>query len=101
MGNTWLGKMKRDEEEGIGIGIGVKLKVRMSKGKLQELMKKVEIVSNKGNSNSELIGGLIFEECLNGRHRARLVASHHGKGFQSHVSPFKYAKGWALTSIKY
>lgn len=102
MGNVWFGKRTGKEkgevkEEHRG-DIGVRLKVRMKRGELEEMMKKVDVVSKNGNS-SEAMGGLIFEECMKGRLRARLVVAGEGS---SELSAFKYviAKGWGLNPIQ-
>lgn len=92
MGNACFGK-KRSSKGVVHPDEGVTIKVRMTRGQLQDLIGKVDVMSN---GNSEL-GRLIVEECSKGRLHARVVAAAAGVD-DSQRANIKFSRGyWGLT----
>ncbi|ONI23591.1 hypothetical protein PRUPE_2G197100 [Prunus persica] len=73
------------------------VKVRMTTTQLKELMAQVDMMNMAKDRNSEELGRVILQECLEGRLTACIVAAaaeHHG----DQVS--KYARSnWMLSTI--
>ncbi|VVA25557.1 PREDICTED: POPTR_0014s10080g [Prunus dulcis] len=73
------------------------VKVRMTTTQLKELMAQVDMMNMAKDRNSEELGRVILQECLEGRLTAGIVAAaaeNHG----DQVS--KYARGnWMLSTI--